>query len=173
MEKMPLAMLITKLAEADKNTSVEFLVVTTPKMNKTGKNEKDEKYDNPYLDKKVTKESLITGVIKFNYASEVNKQRLNEEKDADFVAKGRTWGEKSGCFVSHNGELYIDTLVKSQGNSSYKIDGESVDKKILVPFLPKSSGSKSQELEDKIIINTVKLSGIKTIKLDEITYSIC
>ena len=172
-KELSLAEFITKLATCDNDTSVVFKTHTTPKMNKTGKTESGEKIDNPFLDKDVKKESVIFGVVKFDYASEVNDQRLSENKNADFVSSKRAWGEKSGCFVSHKGELYIDTMVNETA-SMYIVDGEIIDKSELSSFLPKESENKAQDIEDKIIINTIKLSNIKEVNFngDNIVYTI-
>ena len=99
-ETISYAGLINKLAMAPKNCKMKFTLVTEPRMNKTGLNGAGEKITNPYLTASVRKRATIEGKIKFNYASEVNKQRLNEGKDADFASSERKWGKKDGCFYS-------------------------------------------------------------------------
>ena len=171
--ELPLAGLITKLAEADKNTEIKLKTVTEPTMNKTAKLESGEKILNPYLDKCVEKHTTLNATIKFDYQSEVNEQRLAENKEANFEASKRTWGEKSGCFVSHKGSLYIDTMINDSSYPRYYIDDELVvNDESLKQFLPKSSSSSAQGLEQKKIINTLKLASIREIFINGVWYKV-
>jgi len=171
-ENLSLAGFIMKLANAPQNCKISFLTVTSVEMNKTGKEADGTKIPNPHLDSVVEKEQLLEGLIKFNYASEVNKQRLNEGKDADFVSKERAWGVKDGCFVSHKGNLYIDFNVKKQGKSTYRVNNSDVDKSTLAPFMKGGGISKTQDLINEVCIRTIKLSSVKEATIGTVEYVI-
>jgi hypothetical protein len=175
-EKISAAGLINKLAMAPDNCSMEFLLRTVPKMNKTGKNALGEKIPNPFLTSDVIKESLITGKIKFNYTSEVNKQRLNEGKDADFVGGKRPWGEKDGCFISHIGkdgrtEFYMDVMVEKSHKSVYFVNGVETKKEDLKPYFPAESPNR-QGVDNQVFVRSVKLGNVKEAKIGEKEYII-
>ena len=160
-ETISLAGLVMKLAQAPNNCQMGFTLVTEPKMNKTGKNHLNERVANPYLGMLVEKVSTIKGKIKYDYEKEVNDQRLNEGKEADFKAKPRPWGEKDGCFVSHKNELYMDVMVEKALDSEYLIENEPVDKEKLEPYMPAKNKSKTQGLEKEVYVRTVKLKSVK------------
>jgi hypothetical protein len=177
-ETISYAGLINKLAMAPNNCKMKFTLVTQPKMNKTGLNGAGEKISNPYLNTLVEKRATIEGKIKFNYASEVNKQRLDESKEADFVAKERKWGTRDGCFVSHtpkglsNPEFYMEVKVEKTNSSRYYINETNILKEELSTFLPKRKPSAQQDLKKEVVVRTVKLASIKEAKIGTKEYII-
>jgi len=177
-ETISYAGLINKLAMAPKNCKMKFTLVTEPRMNKTGLNGAGEKITNPYLTASVRKRATIEGKIKFNYASEVNKQRLNEGKDADFASSERKWGQKDGCFVSHTPkgsaapEFYMEVKVERTRSSRYYVNGNSVLKEELAAFLPKRKPSAKQDLKKEVVVRTVKLASVKEAKIGTKEYII-
>ena len=170
-QELTIAAFIMKAANAPENCPIEILSLTIPKMNKSGKNDQGEKIANPYLDR-VKKQSLMKCTIKYSYTNDVNTQRLNEGKQADFVAKPRQWGDKDGCIVSKpDGQLYIDVRVDKTVSSIYILDNkEPIKKELLTPFMSPESESKRQETFNQTIVRTIKLENIKEVKIGDTEY---
>ena len=57
------------------------------------------KTNNPYFGK-VRKQTKTSALINFDYESSVNRSLQKEGKDADFEAKGRTWGSRHAVVVA-------------------------------------------------------------------------
>jgi hypothetical protein len=146
----------------DKKKEVKFTTYTDPKLKKTG---------NPYNG--VKKIQTATVEVNFNYQSTVNKQRMAEGKELDFTPKSRVWGTRidDSCIIEHNGEMYIESrLIKK--DAAYYIDEnrKMLSKDEIAPFMPAVSKSKNQDLDTEVIINTFKVSNIKEVEIDGVTY---
>ena len=159
---------IDKLADILMNintpTLAKILSETIPGMKKT---------NNPYYEGTV-KLSEKNVQIAFNYTEAVNINRALEGKDFDFVAKPRKWGQRIGTtsIISHNGMMYVEARLLKNLETHYFHNGQEIDKSVLTEVLNKPSSSKTQDLENEIIVNDFKLNSIRQIQLNDTLYTI-
>lgn len=138
--------------------------LTDPKMRKT---------NNPYLG--TMKETVMNITLNFNYENSVNSQRTKEGTENDFEALPRKWGQRvpNTCLVMHNGKIYIEVKAngKPQSTSFISPDGTTIEKSLLLPFLPvKKSNAEHQGVEKEIILRDYSLENITGIKIDGSEY---
>jgi hypothetical protein len=164
IEYVTLEQLTNILRTVNRPMPVTFVAVTEVKMNKT---------NNPYFGR-LSKKQKSNVFIKFDYANSVNKARLNEGKEADFVPQQRKWGVHipNTPLIEHNGTYYLEArFLGSESKIDYLLDGnEEFDKKLIEEFLPKTSSSSNQDLEKEIVMRDFKLSGINEITMNGIRY---
>lgn len=123
--------------------------------------------DCPY--KNIKKIQDIRVAVNFNYVHEVNKQRLNEEKDMDFIPSSRKWGTRvdNTCLIEHKGQYYIECEYLEKKNEYYIDDNRKLlTKGEIEQYLPVQKGSSSQKLDNPVRINTFKIENIKEIEID-------
>jgi len=136
--------------------------------------QKQLKRNNPLANEKVTKKVVYNMLLNANYTNMVNNRRKKEGKEADFVAK-ENWFKKvndgfNGSIVCNKNDetaLYLFFACNNAKTEKYYINGiEATEKQIEIikQFKPEVKKSNTQELEDDIIVRTVKLEGIKQIK---------
>lgn len=160
------AELVEILKEIKGPTPATVVATTVVKMNKRG---------NPYYNQVMkTQESNV--FINFNYANSVNKRLLKEGKEANFVPKERAWGVKvpGTPIVEHKGANYIEAgfLTNNKPKVSYTFEGKEISKEMFEDFLPKSSGSKSQGLEDEVVMRTFKADGVDEMRFGGKIYKV-
>jgi len=154
--------LAVKLMGINKPTPASIVTETVPGMKKT---------NNDFYGR-VLKRSTKNVKIAFNYADEVNMQRASEGKSFDFTPNPRKWGAhltlpdgKSTPVIVHNGQMYLECQVLKTIGTEYLCEGQAIDKTTLEPWLSKPSSSKTQELENEVIINDIKLINVKEITI--------
>jgi len=136
--------------------------------------EKQLKRGNPLATAKITKMVNYNMLLNANYTNMVNNRREKEGKEADFEAK-ENWFQKvndgfNGSIVCNKKDttaLYLFFACNNAKTLKYFVDGiEATDEQIstIKKFKPAPSKATNQELENDIIVRTVKLSGIKEIK---------
>lgn len=143
---------------------IKITTYTDPKLRKTG---------NPYVGVKKIQTTKVE--INFNYASDVNKQRMAEGKDLDFRTK-ESWHEHIGtskCLVKNpkTDEKYLLVKVVSKENAYYIDENRNfltVDQ--LKPFMPEYKKPVHQDLDNPILVNTYKLANIKEVEIDGTKY---
>ncbi len=170
-----IAGVINKVSNAAKNTNIELVSLTEVKMNKTGKDENGNKIPNPYFGC-IQKRSHVVGEIKYNYMDLVNRQRINEGKEATFVPSERVWGDSDGALVSKpDGAIYLNVRVIKSNKTDYFYNGNPIEKSKIEAFLPSSNSSSSKEkqgVKEEIIVRTYKLASIQQIKLGATMYTV-
>lgn len=105
--------------------------------------------------------SIVT--INGDYQKEVNTQRLIEASENNFKALKPVWGENlTKSLVKHNEQYYLQVIELGTKKSSvyYNENGDVVDKKVFEQFLPKTSSSSRQEVEDEVNVKKYKLANI-------------
>lgn len=125
---------------------------TIPAMAKTG---------NPWAGNCV-KLSRVNGILNWQYASAVNRQRDREGLIADFEAYPRKWGQRiAGTpLVQHKGRTYVELKVeRSLGYQYETLDGQPIDPADLAPFLRAPSETR-QGVEREIILRDYALDSI-------------
>jgi hypothetical protein len=141
-------------------------------------------------DVKLKKNTVFTNPIKklsnaivevnFDYKTDVNEARKLEGIKEEFTASSRKWGkhiEGSTCLIEHETtkEKYLNCKLISKDKKVEYIDGSKTTNPIPIetiqPYLPAVSPSKTQGVENQIVINTYKLSSIKEIEIDNVKYT--
>jgi hypothetical protein len=132
------------------------------------------------FDYDILKVSYINGIINFDYAAAVNKQRVREGKEPDFIPKPRNWGVHipDSPFISHvlkkTGEhkLYLEVKIeRAIDHIFYSITQKKIfEDNIVRPFLKLSSDA--QDLEKGIVYRTPEVKNIITMTFDKQGYFI-
>lgn len=145
-------------------TPATFEAITDVKMNKT---------NNPYFNK-VTKKQVSNVFINYSYENAVNKRRIKEGLEGDFVAQPRTWGQRvpGTPLVLHKGAYYLSArFLKNEPKIEYMLEGVATDKAVFETYLPASKPTvKSQDVEEPIIVRDFKIDTIQSIKFGGKTY---
>jgi len=137
------------------------------------------KKNNPYYGT-ITKLTRANVNINFIYANAVNNARLKEGKEADFVPQARKWGEKvpGTPLVLHEGKYYLECRFlgyeKTKSIYFHNTDTGSalIEKSIIEEYLPKVSESKTQDLENEIVLRSFKIESIREVFVNKIHYTV-
>lgn len=149
---------------------ISLTAVTDPKMRKR---------HNPYPDAR--KVSLVVGVINWQYARTVNRQRGREQKRMDFQAVERAWGTrvKHTPLVSHvvgdAGETRLYLEIKIERRSTFYFDRHThqrLDDAVLAPFLIEPGSQPRQDLEREIVLRDFALAHIAELAMRGEQYTI-
>lgn len=157
--------LVSQLVElllASKGAKILTLETETqPKMRKTG---------NPFLG--AVKVAQVNCVVNFNYANSVNKQRVREDKEADFEAEPRKWGERiqGTPIVEHKGQYYLEAKIENS-KSKFILNGQEIPEDQIQPYLYSSKSSR-QGVEKEVKLRDFKLDSVKGIKYQGKHYEI-
>lgn len=131
------------------------------------------KTNNEYYDR-ITKLQKSNVFIKFDYANAVNKQRIKEGKEADFVPKARKWGVHVGNspLIEHKGEYYLEArYLHNEPKVEYLLDGKTpIEKDMFIQYLKEDKVSTTQDLEKEIVMRTIKMVNIREITISGTRY---
>lgn len=140
------------------------IAATDVDMNKTG---------NEYH-KRITKVQKANVFIKFDYANSVNKQRIKEGKEPDFVPKARVWGVHvdNTPLIEHKGQYYLEArFLGYEPEIDYFLDGKTpIEKAKFEAYLPPKKASTTQDLENEVVMRTFKLDGVREVTINKIRY---
>lgn len=104
---------------------------------------------------KVTEGLTVVIVGKGDY-----EKAKKEAGDPEFVAQPRKWGVRNNDgLIEHNGELYVEFMVKHKGTSTYLLDDKPIEKDKIIGL---SSTTVDTE-KNPIILRSVKLKNITNI----------
>ena len=136
-------------------TMVSFIASTEPRL----------KAGNPFPGlRKITK---IGGVLNFNYAASVNRQREREGMTPDFVAEPRKWGQRveGTPIVTHNGKFYVEAKVERSEIMGYIMpDLSMVDEHEVLNWLPNRHGGR-QHVEKTIILRDFAVENLRSMRI--------
>lgn len=124
---------------------------------------------------KILKRSRVNGVLGYDYENSVNNQRSREGKDSDFQKEERRWGVRlDRVWVSHKGELYFTIKVERSLESPryFTESGVEIPAEDVKPYLPKKSSSSRQGTDKEIIHREYKLSSLRGITINKVSYEI-
>ncbi len=156
--------LIEVLKEVKHAMPATFIAATSLDMPKT---------NNEYYGR-IVKLQKSNVFIKFDYANAVNKQRLKEGKEADFVPKARPWGVRVGdsTLIEHKGEYYLEArYLLNHPKIEYLLDGKDpIDESKFSQYIKEVKTSTTQDLEKEIVIRTIKMVNIREITLNGTRY---
>lgn len=131
------------------------------------------KTGNPLKNSKVTKEVSYNMLLNANYTNMVNNRLAKEGKEANFEAK-KPWFDKVNdgfngsivCKRSDPSELYLFFACNTAKTLKYYVDGiEATETQIeLIKRFKPAKAQTSQGTDEEIIVRTVKLENIKSLK---------
>lgn len=164
------------LMATSRSQFVSLTAVTDPDMRKR---------NNPFVGV-VRKVSMVVGVICWNYASAVNRQRVREAGSAAsttrFESVPRHWGSriKGTPLVSHvsagDGQTVLYLEVKVQSRTVHYFDRDthcSINRDDLHPFLTsRETESNRQGVDRQIVLRDFRLTNIAELTLAGIRYTI-
>lgn len=172
--------LLKLLRTINSATPVGITSLTDPGLRKTG---------NPFRGN-VVKLTRASGLIGWGnsagesqspYAQSVNRQRLRENKLADFKAKPRTWGTrlKGTPLVEHVPEgvgnvlYYLELKRQSDWQFFFRIDtGERIDRRELEPWIPARHKNHRQGVQTEITLRDYRLDHIAELRMGGEQYQI-
>lgn len=150
------------------STFISIDTVTTPKLTGGRKN---------LMQGRVTKHTTGANVMVFqnkniNGYQAMVERRLTKEGKSGFELSPRAWGTRlpNCCLVEHKGQLYVEVIFLTAGDTHYELDGVRIDKSE-VEGLPSSSNGAQGGLEDKVIIRTFKAANIRSIRINKHSYT--
>lgn len=138
--------LIAMLCCLPRRSMATLITRTVPRMRMTG---------NPHAGN-CWKVSAITGMLRFDYAAEVNRHRIREGLTPDFTSATHPWGDQFGetPFRRHRstGDLYLRVNVQAALPPVY-VDrmGNQIDARSVQPFLVDGERTHRQGLHSPII----------------------
>lgn len=128
---------------------------------------------NPFVDRvlKITKTNAWIGA---NYARQVNRQRVREDRTPDFESVPRSWGKRqwrSPVVLLDTGYgrkyWYLDCRVVARIWTYRDLDtGELIDESDLLPWLIRSRPSRRQRLHKHIILRDYRLDHIAELRIN-------
>ena len=157
-------MLINFLRELKGATPATIVMETRPKMNKFGRtpDENNEKVPNPFLDR-IVKRTRMNVFLNTDYENSVNRQLSRENKDADFDAQQRAWGEHiTKSLIFHEGHYYLQVKVEKTYSAEY-IDtrnGSTISIEDLREFMPPIHHSQTQGTDKEIKVISIKVENL-------------
>lgn len=155
--------------------------VTEPKLNK-----KNRLTGEPMPFKTVLNARNINIQLNYDYEGQINRREIKEGAEvAEFSATEHAWAKHfQGALAVHKSELATDILsldltkcympyVKMRIDSQkYIADGQEISKDILLPFMPQKDDYSNQGIENKVRVEYMKLTSIKTFVCDGVEYQI-
>ena len=154
--------LISYIQSLTAEAAIIIVTETEVKMNK--KDVETKKTPNPYIG--AIKKS--TQIVKVNpdYQREVNDQREQEGKDADFEASSRKWGVSLGNgILEKNGKIYVSYIPVKTIESWYEFNGEAIEYSELKKFIPEKKSSGNQGVENQVQFRVIAIENIKSFKV--------
>ena len=178
MKKLSLAQLEQVLLEVKAAKPVTFIATTDARANKKAV-EADSvtgvKAPNPF--DKILKKTRVNGFLGYDYEKAVNRQRIREGNEADFIAQPRTWGEVvSPAMSEKDGKRYLRVKVQAYLETEYF--GVNGDKMVPITeaaakvFIRPHTPSASQALEREVDHKEYALSNIDSITMDGEIYEL-
>lgn len=154
--------LISYIQSLTAEAAIIIVTETEVKMNK--KDVETKKTPNPYISA-IKKASQIVKVNP-DYQREVNDQRNEEGKDADFEASSRKWGVSLGNgILEKNGKIYVSYIPVKTIESSYEFNGEAIEYSELKKFIPEKKSSGNQGIENQVQFRVIAIENIKSFKV--------
>jgi hypothetical protein len=107
------------------------------------------------------------------YENMVKRRLAKEGKDpATFVVGPRKWGKRveGTPFVEHNGEMYLEVIFLRPGSTEYKYGVRPIDKDAIEGLNERGEVGQA-DLDNKVIIRTLKLDSIRRLVIDKQEYT--
>lgn len=126
---------------------------------------------NPYY-RRTIKVSRRNVTLNYIYGNAVNRQRVREGSDPDFVPQPRRWGRRieGTTLVEHRGEYYLEIKVERVLSYHYEVDGLPVENATIEPFLKDKGEGDRQELIKPVIHRDPKIANVAEITIGKSHY---
>ena len=119
---------------------------------------------------KVTKNALA---IAYNnskgsqYAGLVNDQLRAEGKRDTFVAQPPRWGQRidGTPIVEHEGDKYVEVVIASPGVVSYELDGQPIDRSMIVGLPPEPQAPQQGGVDNHIALKRYGLESVERMRI--------
>jgi superfamily II DNA/RNA helicase len=155
--------------DGGKATFAKVTAIVEQKMLKRG---------NPLASAEITKKVTYQMLLNANYQNMVNKQRERENKEANFVSQ-ENWFKKlndgfNGSIVAKKSDencLYLFFACNNAETHTYYVNGNlatNEETEIIKQFKQKNQKAVNQGLDNDVVVRTIKMKGIQTIKCGEI-----
>lgn len=110
--------------------------------------------------------SKVNVVLNVNYENSVNRQLGREDKEQNFEAAARQWGEHETAAIIKNGEkLYVQAKCEKTLEVFYQLNSQILQKsEIPAELFPKQSESR-QGTDKEVVIRSWGIDSIKAISL--------
>lgn len=158
---MQQAQIVEVIQSLNKPTLAKIITRTLVRMNKFSK---DKTEANPYN----RVHAVSTLIVELNpaYKDTVNKQRIVENKQDDFVGQPHAWGIRIGNGIfERNGKLYVSVIAKHSVMVNHLTFDAIVEKTEFMNFLPNQSTAPKQKLDNLVAYRTFSLDNILSIEL--------
>lgn len=159
-----------RLSEVKGAKIITIMAKTPVKMRKTSRLNGD---SCPF--QTIHKISRVNGIINHNYENSVNKQREREEKEPDFQAVSRTWGEHipGTSFIKHNENIYLILKVERAFDTVYIDEKDRIRTKAEISeFEYQKSDSSRQGLDKEVVYRNYNLTNIRGLIMNGETHVI-
>jgi hypothetical protein len=153
------------IGDGGKATHGHIVAIVEQKMLKRG---------NPLKDAEITKQVSYIALLNANYQNVVNNALVREGKEAEFVSKENWFTPEydsfNGSIVAKKSDTnckYLKMIVKSAITHNFFINGVVATKEqieIIKQFRQKSSPASNQNLDNEVIVRTIKTENIVRIK---------
>lgn len=113
---------------------------------------------------KVRKIAQVNGMINWIYENAVNRQRIKEGIEPDFIAFPRQWGIRirGTPFVEHNGKMYLELKrEKVLSEEYYNLLGDTITEQIENYLIP--SGRSRQGVIKQIVLRDYAIESIESV----------
>jgi len=122
--------------------------------------------------------------LNYNYENQIVGREIKEGGEATFEAQEHAWAKPvKGALATHKSAVadmlnldlskcympYVKIRVDSQ---KYIADGKEISKDILLPFMPPKDDYSNQPIENKVRVEYMKLTSVKTFVCDGTEYQI-
>jgi hypothetical protein len=123
---------------------------------------------------RIKKWSKVNVCLGFIYQNSVNRQRLREELENNFVPAARRWGVRleGTPLVHHKGSVYLETKVEKSLDTQYYLDDTPVEYDDVAEYLPKRDSDSRQGVQKEVILRDYKLESIRKINVKNMEYTI-
>jgi hypothetical protein len=122
----------------------------------------------------VVKLASVNGVIGWQYATAVNRQREREELPTGFRAEKRDWGTRlhGTPLVRHKSRYYVEMKVQHESHHYQTLDGRDLATEEVEAFLPKRKPSFRQGVDREIVLRDYATSSIVSLTTRGVIYTI-
>lgn len=158
------------ILETKGSTVVTLTALTVPDYRKTGC---------PFKNN-IQKLARVNGFLNWVYEDAVNRQRVRENKPANFEAEPRAWGTqlKQTCFISHvtragDHKLYLKFKVQTVLNIAYlTLDGQDIPETEVEPWLNEKERNYRQGLQREVVERDYTVANLLAVVYNRMGYII-
>lgn len=166
--------LLKLFKKMDKRTHILMVTTSVPKFKMTSEDGDEFPYKLGLAAGEFLKETIVKGVICFDYETAVNNRRKKEGLKKDFESKPLPWGKrhKDSPVIVNKDRFYLQVQV-TESEEQYTYNGRPVEPneaETLEKFLPPKKSR--QGVENEVVIRTYDLDSIRKVKIGDVWYKV-